>query len=171
MKDRDKPKPQELYRHFKNKLYQIITIAEHSETEEKLVIYQALYGEYKVYARPLSMFLSLVDEKKYPNVTQKYRFEKVNSNSFISNENNQDEVETQCIDEIPNDDLISFLEADTFDERRNILVHMKPRITDRIIDDIAASLDIIVDEGDIDTRYKSLLTCIETLGKYEISRF
>lgn len=66
-----------IYRHFKGTLHKVICLARHSETEELLVIYT---HNDDIWARPISMFTSLVDKKKYPNVKQKYRFELVEYN-------------------------------------------------------------------------------------------
>lgn len=59
-------------------LYEIVGISEHTETKELLMVYKALYGKQTLYARPLSMFMSEVDHKKYPNINQKFRFECMN---------------------------------------------------------------------------------------------
>lgn len=195
--------PGQIYRHFKGKLYQIIAVANHSETGEKLVIYQRLYDDFSVWARPMEMFMSEVDRIKYPDVTQKYRFEKVDASNLVNNanasmvevkatsskadevkayevksgqahltENNQtNEVENpEEMIEGCNPDLLTFLDADTYEEKRQVLMSIKSRIDDRLIDDIAASMDVMVEDGDIDVRFKSLLKCVDTMMKYECTR-
>lgn len=166
MAERKYPAPQEIYRHFKDKsrVYQIITIAEHTETGEAMVVYQALYGDFKIYVRPLDMFMSGVDRQKYPDAETDYRFERMDTDTPVAAEAQFEGAEE------PSSDLMRFLDAGTYEERRNLLLHMRPRMTDRLIDDIAASLDVTVESGDIDARFASLLRCVQTLQKYEVTR-
>lgn len=82
-------RPGDIVQHFKREmlseeeragdmyLYEIIGVALHSETREQMMVYRPLYGDGGMYVRPLEMFLSETDHEKYPQVKQRYRFEKV----------------------------------------------------------------------------------------------
>ncbi|MCI8483927.1 MAG: DUF1653 domain-containing protein [Lachnospiraceae bacterium] len=174
------PRPGELYLHFKQNLYQIVTIAEHSETGETLVIYQALYGTFQVYARPLEEFISPVDRKKYPEAGQQYRFQFVDQNSEIFSKAADIADKTGVKTKIkgkaaadrktPEEKLMAFFDADTMDEKYEILLEMREEITDRMINNMAVVLDVVIEEGPLDRRYEELKTCVRTFQRYEINR-
>ena len=198
MKQRAVPRPGDFYKHFKDKLYQIITVAEHSETGEALVIYQALYGEYKTYARPLSMFLSEVDHDKYPGVSAKYRFERVDVKTYqnitelhhIGNilERHREipkpepkEPEPLPEKELPNpgehrqekeqqDLLILFLDAESNEERLEILRRNEDRISETVLDSIGLSMDFPLSGDDRGKKLRDLEGFIKTKMKYEKTR-
>lgn len=210
------PKPHEIYKHFKGNLYQIVTIAQHSETGEQLVIYQAMYGEFKIYARPLAMFTSEVDKVKYPEIQQRFRFElqgadadrqtrETDSANGAQTTTAQDaatqtaptataqdaaawatpttakpaSVETHpetvhievAEEESPLDPLVlEFLDADSYEQKLNILAGLHHRITDEMITTMAIACDIEVNDGETEERYEELKNCLLTMEKFECNR-
>lgn len=247
------PKAGEFYRHFKNKLYQVLTVAEHSETGEQMVVYQALYGDFRVYVRPVSMFVDEVDSEKYPDVKQKMRFQlvvpqrkesaaaPVNPAEAPSAEGTQPEAvdeetrkqaeaakakaeeearkqaeaakakaeeearkkaeeeakaraeeearkkaeeearakaeeearkkaeeEAKAAEEQWLKETIeSFYEAETCHEKRNIFISLRDKIDQKTVNDMAVSMDIVLEDDTLEKQYKALLKCIETREKFE----
>lgn len=154
------PKANEIYKHFKGNQYQIIAVAEHSETGEELVVYQALYGERKIYARPLAMFFDRVDRKKFPEAAQEYRFELQQENGAGSQE------EELNIDPM----VLEFLDADTYEQRLNILAGLHHRITGDMLVTMAIACDVELSEGDLEEQFQGLKNCLLTKYRYESSR-
>ena len=159
-----RPKPGEKYRHFKDKMVQVITVAKHSETGEELVIYQALYGDFPVYARPLSMFFDEEWHEKYPEVKQKHRFERAEETMELENEQPPFDSLTDV-----DPKLMEFLETDSMEERYNILVSMRDTVTDGIIDTMAVVMDTVIPDGDLMKRYDDLKHVIQTRQQYEFA--
>ena len=178
------------YRHFKDKLYQVKGTAIHSETKEKMVIYQGLYGSYEMYVRPYDMFLSEVDHIKYPDVVQKYRFELIDiktgksleadyeeNNQNMESEKSEESEELEELEESEKSEeseeseedskLIRFLDAYDYKEKLDILTSMRGELNDGLIDIMAESIEVAVPEGDITDRYNSLRKCLMAHTKYE----
>ncbi|MCI9176628.1 MAG: DUF1653 domain-containing protein [Lachnospiraceae bacterium] len=165
------PKPGEFYLHFKDKLYQVLTVAKHSETGEDLVIYQALYGGFQTYARPLEMFISPVDKEKYPDVRQEYRFQLTERSTGESQEKEpQAEKRISAAASTAEEKMMAFFDAGTMEEKYQILVEMRGDVTDRMINNMAVALDVVIEEGPLDQRYEDLKTCVRTFQKYEVER-
>lgn len=176
------PKKNEIYRHFKGNLYKVITLAIHSETREEMVVYQALYGDYSVYVRPLSMFIGPVDKIKYPEAAQEVRFELQNQiigQAEAGKEERQperkpqpqQEQEPQPQQEQQIDPLVmEFLESDTYEAKLNILTALHSRITDEMINTLAVAIDVEIPDAETQERYEQLRTCLLTFNKFEGSR-
>ena len=210
------PKPHEIYKHFKGNLYQVVTIAEHSETREQLVIYQALYGDFKTYARPLVMFTGEVDRQRYPEVTQRFRFELQGTDADrqireteaagvehpvstqttvtasqpaaaqatpivaqnIAAQATATAAQTTIAPVSPAEDeepaldplVLEFLDADSYEEKLNILAGLHHRITNEMITTMAISCDIEVNDGEPEERYEELKNCLLTMEKFECNR-
>lgn len=172
MENRAMPRAGEFYMHFKGKLYQIVTVAIHTETEEPLVVYQAMYGTFKTYARPLAMFLSEVDHEKYPDVQQTYRFQKVelceNSEAELvdevtAQENEYDETE-ETADIEP---LLKFLDETDLHERLNILLQYRDQITETMLESMGMAMDCVLNGKTLEEKYYELDKVIRTKLQYE----
>lgn len=224
------PRPGEFYRHFKGKLYQIITVATHTETDEVMVVYQALYGDFKTYVRPLEMFISKVDSTKYPLIQQEYRFElqsyldkedeiskdaqtntikgndivrdgnKISESKLSGDKINEDKLDESKINAVDlksikfngvlsnlesenessntmenleqgiNQNLLLFLDAKTYDDKLNVLISLKNKLNERLLDDIAASMDIMLVDGTLEEHYQILKDNLLTLNRFESNR-
>lgn len=181
--------PGDKFRHFKNKLYQIVAVAYHSETREKMVVYQALYGDYSVYVRPYDMFMSEFDREKYPDAAQKYRFEKVEPETayaehtkltVMPKQSEERETGTEAADGEPkerldlqegvNPYLLEFFERDGCKEKMEYLNSIRSKVDDKLISDIAVSMDFTVGEGPVDERLNSLLYCLQMKARFECGR-
>ncbi len=152
------PKPGEFYRHFKDKLYQIVAIAKHSETGEPMVVYQALYGDFAVYVRPLEMFVSPVDREKYPEVEQEYRFERVELQG--DGESGVQASEHRPAEKDPlNPLVVPFVEAESYEQKLELLSAMWGRIGQEELDVLSISLDLPQRGGSVEAQ-------LDTIEKY-----
>lgn len=205
---RDKiPQQGEIYIHFKGNPYQIVAIATHSETGEIMVVYQALYGDYKTYVRELAMFMGEVDKVKYPDAKQRYRFELrihrsddskgvssqvetsedqgkslLEINSPIRSESIQnikpESVQSDKI-ELTEDSasegtvnviLLEFLDATSYNSKLEIITSNIKHLDDRLINNMAVSLDCAIEEGPIEERIQELIYCLKAMCRFEDRR-
>lgn len=254
------PAPGDLYRHVTDKVYQVITVAAHADSGERMIVYQAMFGEFGIFTMPLDRFLGGMDsqqhlfekiertdiayqrpegarEDRYKPGTdgrnmQQYRSvtaEEQDSGGYGTRQQVQDTAQSQSrVRERPhvqrpadsrrifsqdpaeesdrpyfekrqrqmeereqrrgmfrkaerhetateelhaNPCLLKFLEADTYEERFHVLNQIQDEITDRLIDDMAVVLDVVIPEGDLSDRFHQLRDIILTRQKYETNRF
>lgn len=200
----------EFYKHFKGQLYQVRALAENSEDNTPMVVYQAMYAPFKIWVRPLSTFLEKLDKEKYPDAAQEYRFERIilddrqnteavepdivqsEKSAAVTNTIHPEEVITVSDEEIT-DALLSgqverklsgkisdnqlaakglmiFLDAENYHDKRHIFSSLEPYLNDTMLNNIAVTLDLVLDEGNKEQHFETILNCLETHEHYECNR-
>ena len=214
--NQNRPVPGAFYRHFKGNIYQVRTIAKHSESGEEMVVYQAMYPPFETWVRPLSMFTDRLDRTRYPEAAQEYRFvevrfQKEDGGSVLRSQNKSvpengqtdsgqlqessrkemmaepvsdeelreilinDQGEKRLTGRMPEEEIarrgfLALLDAETYREKRQILTGMSDYINELYLNNLAAALDIVLEEGSSQEHYDTLLHCLETYEKYEGGR-
>jgi hypothetical protein len=200
----------EFYKHFKGQLYQVRALAENSEDNTPMVVYQAMYAPFKIWVRPLSTFLEKLDKEKYPDAAQEYRFERIilddrqnteaaepdivqsEKSAAVTNTIHPEEAITVSDEEIT-DALLSgqverklsgkisdkqlaakglmiFLDAENYHDKRHIFSSLEPYLNDTMLNNIAVTLDLVLDEGSKEQHFETILNCLETHEHYECNR-
>ncbi len=221
-----------IYRHFKGGIYQIKTLAKHSETGETMVVYQAMKPPFEVWVCPLSMFVERLDRSVYPDVGQKLRFVPVDLSEEMTLQHVQAgqtalqtgktaqvgqvalqaqktgqsvqetegtrKAETQeQLTSIPDEELhralvsgqaerylsgkitekeiarrgmLQILDAESYEEKRQLLIGMQPYLDKLLLHNIAAALDVVLDEAPLEEQFESLLHCVDAHARYEGGR-
>ena len=189
MENKNMPAAGELYRHFKGNLYQVIGVAKHSETLEQMVVYQALYGDYGLYTRPLELFLGPVDKVKYPEASQTYRFEKCvpgtdgeksvsvtqTVGKFLDAEAVSAELKKETAKESSEDavrpEILRFLDAEGAEAKLKVLRELRMDLDESLMTTIELSLDLLPDDKEsMERRYDFVERTLEQRIRFEGSR-
>lgn len=194
--NRQTPVAGQIYKHFKGNLYKVLAVAVHTESEEKLVVYQSVDNPDRVFARPLEMFMSDIDRFRYPLIRAKYRFtlvsepeeetkEEETKEETLNEDTKEEDVKDEETEEQSDDDSAVYkdngelvidpyvervLDEKEFSKKIEFFEMLRGKCTEDMLTTIAISLDIQLQEGSIEDKYSQILRTLKMHEKYETSR-
>ena len=194
--NRQTPVAGQIYKHFKGNLYKVLAVAVHTESEEKLVVYQSVDNPDRVFARPLEMFMSDIDRFRYPLIRAKYRFtlvsepeeetkEEETKEETLNEDTRGEDVKDEETEEQSDDDSAVYkdngelvidpyvegvLDEKEFSKKIEFFEMLRGKCTEDMLTTIAISLDIQLQEGSIEDKYSQILRTLKMHEKYETSR-
>lgn len=192
--EQNMPIPGTRYFDREKRQYQLMLVADHSKTNEKMTVYQALFGGFEYFTEPLGIFMTEKTEvsseigrtggSKWsrPAVLQTEAANPV-QDPIAKTENQKLKTEDSSVcqpvqphhqtleEEMANPILLEFLDAETLEEKYQVIKSLGNSITNRLIDDFAVVLDLVIPDGSLDSRYMQLLSSVRTMQKFETNRF
>lgn len=171
------PKKGEIYKHFRDGLYEIVFIARDSVTLEEKVVYKEVDGD-AAFVDSLSMFIQPVDKKYYPNAEQEFRFELVSDKNDSAKTCKTEEIQKEDIQKedaqegcsLDQEMIMAFLDLSTAEDKIHYLQSVRDHINEKFIGIVAHSLDFVENEGDLQQRYWAIIQYLRTVVRYESAR-
>ena len=192
--DRNIPLPGSFYRYPDGNILQIICIANNYKDKEKNVVYQKMFPPFDIWTEPLSSFMEETGNKD----GQKYKYEEAGTEIMPTGinvpVNNMDIPESAGItdsifkeallngsidrkiagkmpdNEIAEKGFMELLDARTYHEKYIIFTSLRKYLDKRLLNNIAVALDIVLEDGDEEEQYDSVLHCLQTFEHYETQR-
>ncbi len=158
------PFVEDFYKDNKGRLYQVRGNARDSKTGQRVVIYQALFDTYDILVTDNDSFFAMMESAS------------VSQNKYFISKSDNLSAETQDLamadEDTISDLMMSFFDENNFEKKDEILslIRVRPELDDNIIDNLAASIDVVIDSGDIDKRFRELRTCVRTRARFEGTR-
>lgn len=193
--DQNMPLPGTFYKNFEGNICQIMCIAKNCVDKGKEVIYQKMFPPFDIWAEPLESFMQKMDNT---GCGQKYKFEQIEVNTedkelhkdivndkIIKREEISDSVfrdallkgslDRKVVGKIPDSEIaqrgfMELLDADTYHDKYIIFSALRNYLDRRLLNNIAVSLDIVLEDGDEEEQYESIRRCLQTFERYETKR-
>lgn len=184
--DRNIPLPGALYKRDGERVCQIICIAKNYEDEKEMAVYQEMFPPFSIWSEPLEKFVEETDEKYFDSGTGSVGKSGVSDvESTNVSENISDSIVKESLingtaerileGKIPDKEIaqrgfMELLDAESYHEKYLIFTGLKKYIDKRLLNNIAVALDIVLDDGDEEEQYESILHCLQTFERYETRR-
>lgn len=141
----------------KDRKYQVIAVAYHAKSNEKMIVYQQLFDNFKILTDTFDDFFNQPEAEVHIEIP-------------VDDRKDNDADTKEDLKGV-NPVLMGFFDRDTCTDKIEYIAQVRDKLDDRLVSDIAASMDITIEEGSLDDKIDSLLICLRTKAKYECNRF
>ena len=141
----------------KDRKYQVIAVAYHTKSNEKMIVYQQLFDNFKILTDTFDDFFNQPEAEVHIEIP--------------ADDRKDNDADTKEDLKGVNPVLMGFFDRDTCTDKIEYIAQVRDKLDDRLVSDIAASMDITIEEGSLDDKIDSLLICLRTKVKYECNRF
>lgn len=173
--DKNIPLPGTFYKNLDGNIFQIICIARNCKDKEKEVVYQKMFPPFDIWIESLKNFIEKNTEVYSDTVDNKIIKKEHISDSAFRDALLNGTIDRKIAGQIPDSEIaqkgfMEFLDANNYHDKYIIFSSLRNYLDRRLLNNIAVSLDIVLEDGDEEKQYESVRRCLQTLEHYETKR-